>query len=268
MLVKATENNREEILNYCLEEEVFNIFIIGDIENFGFSSGIQDIWYEKEDDKIIGIVLRYHTTLIVYSKDLNMDFSSIRAITDNMNIENISGKSTVIDKLYPYLKGNYSRKDTKFCQYKDIGGLKDIKDDINVSDEKDAMEIAAAYGEISEFKALYSSDINIRYNQIFNRISTGEGKHVFIKDNLGILSHGNTTAENSHSAMIGGIFTRQNERRKGFGSQIVSYLVKDLINRKKNICLFYGNEEEGKFFMKLGFEIIGNWTVLRSEKDE
>ena len=268
MLVKAIESNREEILNYCLEEEVFNIFIIGDIENFGFSSEMQDIWYEKKDNEIIGIALRYHTTLIVYSKDLNMDFSLITLITDNMNIENISGKSTVIDRLYPYLKGNYSRKDTKFCQHKDINGLKDVKEDIKIGKEEDSMEIAIAYGEIPEFKNLYSSDVNIRHKQIYNRISTGEGKHIFIKDNLGIVSHGNTTAENSNSAMIGGVFTREDKKRMGYGSQIVSYLTKDLINRKKSICLFYENQIEGQFFKELGFKVIGNWTVLRREKDE
>ena len=268
MLVKATESHREEILNYCLEEEVFNIFIIGDIENFGFSSEIQDIWYEKEDDKIMGIALRYHTTLIVYSKDLNMDFSLITSIADNMNIENISGKSTVIDKLYPYLKGNYSRKDTKFCQHRDINALKEVEEDIKIAKEENAMEIANIYGKIPEFKSLYSSDVNIRYKQIYNRISTGEGKHLFIKDSLGIVSHGNTTAENSNSAMIGGVFTREDKKRMGYGSQIVSYLTKDLLNRKKNVCLFYENKIEGQFFSKLGFETIGNWTVLRREKDE
>lgn len=268
MLIKAREINRNDILNYCLDERIINTFIIGDIENFGFSKDFQDVWVDIKDNEIQGVLLRYHTMLIIYSKMLNMDFSVVQPIIENYSIEIISGKSSVIDKVYPNLKGKYNRKNNNLSQIKNIDGLKDLTEKIQVATEDDAMEIAQTYGEIQEFKDLYSRDLNNRYNQIYNRISSGEGKHIFIKDEEGIVAHGNTTAENSFSGMIGGVFTRKNMRYRGYGSQIVSYLVRDLMVRNKEVALFYSDEKEGAFFRKLGFEDMESWTVLGRDISE
>lgn len=268
MLIKAREDNREKILDYCLEESVVNTFIIGDIENFGFSSEIQDVWVERKDDKIVGVVLRYHTMLIVYSKYLDMDFTKIETILNSYNIEVISGKSTVMEKLPHYLNGKYTRKDSYLSQYIGNHLFQEPKDDIIIATDEDAMKIAISYGNIPEFQHLYSSDVNIRYDQILSRIVSGEGIHVLIKDEKGIIAHGNTTAENSHSGMIGGIFTREDKRNLGYGSQVLSYLTRYLINKNKEVALFYENKREDIFFKKNGFKNIGIWTILRREIDE
>lgn len=265
MLIKGIEKDRQEILDYCLKEPIINTFIIADIENFGFSSEIQDIWYERKQGKIVGVVLRYHTMLIVYSRDLDMDFSQIEVIIDENDIELISGKGTVIDVLYPYLLDQYSRKDTQLCQYIDDHPLQEIEEDIEIATEADAMEIAISYGEIPEFDHLYSSDVNIRYDQIYNRIVSGEGIHIFIKDEKGIIAHGNTTAENSYSGIIGGLFTRKDKQNRGYGDLIISYLTRYLLNKNKHIALFYEDSTMDGFFKKNGFENIGIWTALRRE---
>lgn len=262
MLNKAIEEDKVEIINYCLSEPIINIFIIADIESYGFSSKLQDIWYQRKNNHIVGLVLRYHTSLIVYSKDLDMNFELIPILLEKLDIDVISGKSTVIDKLYKLLPDNYKRKNMNFCEYKIPNALAEVSADIIIAKTNEAMDIAISYGSIPEFKHLYSEDVNKRYEQIYNRISSGEGKHFLIRDRLGILAHGNTTAENSFSGMIGGIFTREEERNKGYGSQIISALTKDLLSKNKTVCLFYENEKEGKIFKKLGYEVIGYWTVL------
>jgi len=267
MLVKAEEKDRQEIIDYCLNEPTMNIFIIGDIENFGFSSQFQDVWYERKDKNILGVILKYHNSLIVYSKDLDMDFGLVPKLLEEIYVDTISGKSTVIDGLYGVLADSYKRKDMNFCEHKNPASLAKITKDIKLADKDESMDIAIAYGSIPEFKHLYSDDVNERYKQIYNRIASGEGKHLLIRDELGILAHGNTTAENSFSGMIGGVFTREEERKKGYGTQIITALTTDLLNRNKSACLFYGSEKKGSIFEKLGFEIIGKWTVLGRVKN-
>lgn len=268
MLIKASEKDRENILNYCLKEPIFNIFIIGDIENFGFSSPYQDVWYEESKEEIRGVVLRYHNNLIIYSYLLDLDVSLIYPLIDQYNIEIVSGEEEIIDKIEASLWGKFFRNDMNFCQHEKTSSLVEIKEEIIVASDKDAMKIAIAYGDIEEFKFLYSRDVDKRYEQILERIESGEGKHFIILDHKGIISHGNTSAENTMSAMIGGIFTRKDKRNKGFANQIIFALVKDLKNRNKEIALFYKNEKEGQIFKKLGFKQIGNWSTLRRIKDE
>lgn len=268
MLIKASEKDRDEILDYCKNDSIFNLFIIGDIENFGFSSPYQDVWYDKEDENISGIALRYHSNLIVYSHSLDMDFNEVNSILDRYDIELISGKSTVIDKIEMHLKGNNTRNDLKFCKHIDIDCLPGISENIMLAEEKDARDIAIAYGSVAEFKDLYSNNVDQRYLQISSRISSGEGKHLMILDDKGIVSHGNTTAENSSSGMIGGIFTRVDRRNKGYAAQIVAALVRDLKDRNKEVALFYKDELEGNLFKKMGFKEIGSWSTIGRSKDE
>lgn len=268
MLIKGIENNRREILDYCLKDTVINTFIIGDIENFGFSTEFQDVWIERKEGKIVGVALRYHTMLIIYSKSLDMDFTQIEPIISANNIEVISGKGRVMDELSHYLNGPYIRRDSNLSQYIGSHISQETKGNIIVARAEDAMEIAISYGSIPEFKHLYSSDVKIRYDQIYNRIISGEGIHVFIKDEKGIIAHGNTTAENSYSGIIGGIFTREDKRNYGHASQILSYLTNYLVGKNKEIALFYENNILATFFEKNGFQNIGTWTILRREIDE
>ena len=74
MLRLANEKNRREVLDYCLEEPNINLFIIGDIENFGFDKDFQDVWIQYKEEIITGIVLRYHTNFIVYSTFLKFRY--------------------------------------------------------------------------------------------------------------------------------------------------------------------------------------------------
>ena len=266
MLIKAREEDRSKLLDYCKKEAVFNIFIIGDIENFGFSSPYQDVWYEEKDGILRGIALRYHDNLIVYSQDLDMDFSLIPTLLDGNHINIISGKEDVIDSLVPYLGEDISRNNLNFAKYQGSWDLEVGADALIVAGEEDAMEIAQAYGEIEEFKNLYSEDLEERHRQIKNRIKSGEGKHLMIKDNRGIVAHGNTSAENTVSAMIGGVFTREDMRGKGYRKKIISSLIQDLRDRNKEIGLFYKDEEEALIYKSLGFEKIGIWSIIGREK--
>lgn len=245
-----------------MDEATINLFIIGDIENHGFNKEYQDIWYEEKDNKILGIALRYHTMLIVYSKDLDMDFSLIKEILGKYSIDAISGEQSVIDIINEDSSGDYNRTDTRFCELRELPFMDFDLDKIEIAGEEDAMEIAIAYGDIEEFKELYSPDVNKRYEQILTRIKSGEGKHLFIRDSKGIVAHGNTTAENSTNAMIGGIFTRQDMRERGYGSLITYALAKELLDKNKTVCLFYKDESPGRIFKKIGFKHIGNWSVL------
>jgi uncharacterized protein len=72
-----------------------------------------------------------------------------------------------------------------------------------------------------------------------------------------------TTAENSISAMIVGVCTRKEYRRKGLATSIMQKLFKDVLNEGKVLCLFYNNPEAGRIYKRLGFRDIGKWTMYR-----
>lgn len=268
MLIKATEKERQLIMNYCLAEPTINLFIIGDIENFGFDTDFQEIWIQTVDERITGIVLRYHDNFILYSRNLDMDFDEVKTLINSNVVRIISGKCSVIELLYPLIKDKYSKRDMYFCELKDASRLIEDTSGVVTAQEEDAMEIALAYEKIEEFSGVYSSGLENRYKQITCRIVTKEGVHMFISQDGTIVSHGNTTAETSVSGMIGGVLTLPEYRNLGHASKVVSALCKSLISRGKLACLFFDNPKAGNIYYRLGFENIGKWCVLGVKEHE
>ena len=263
MLMLANEKDREKVLEYCLGEPNINLFIIGDIENFGFDKSFQNVWIQYNKDIITGIILRYHTNFIVYSKNLDMNFKEVIKLLIENDAKVVSGKLSVINKICELMSEDYNKREMFFCELRDENKLEKIdEENIEIATTDDSMEIAKAYGNIKEFEGMYSNDVNERYKQINNRIASKEGVHIFIKENNEIIAHGNTTATTSVNAMIGGVFTIPEHRNKGLASKIVSVLARRLLSEGKSACLFFDNEEAGRIYYNLGFCNTDKWAML------
>jgi len=262
MLIKADHKYQEEILNYCAAEPVMNLFIIGDIELYGFETEFQDVWIQKNDSKITGILLRYHDNLIVYSKTNDMTMTIIMTIVEVYNIKIVSGKKTVVEALINTEESIFTQKEMFFSKLINAEKLINSTNTISIATISDARDIAEAFGNIKEFKGIYSDDVEDRFKQISSRINHKEGEHLFLKKAGKIISHGNTAAETSSAAMIGGLMTIEGYRHQGYASQIISMLSNRLIGEYKEVCLLGSKPIENTFAGKLGFKTVGQWWVL------
>jgi len=274
MLRKADESDRQCILDYCKDEPSINLFIIGDIELYGFNQTFQEVWIQTETDtngemtkEITGIVLRYHQNFIIYGKEF-IKADEIVALLKNSEVAIISGKSTVIEKIYPLINSQFELKALHFAELKSGDLLLKDLSDVSLADINDATAIASSYEHISEFDSLYPGDLEIRKRQISNRITSGEGIHLFIRKDGKIISHGNTAAENSVSAMIGGVMTLEPYRRNHYSKKVVSALCKHLFDQGKVACLFYKGDACANLFHQLGFQDIDQWHILGGIKNE
>lgn len=253
---KAKKDDQNLILEYLKAEPALNTFLIADIENFGVDSQFQDIWYEMTEGKPIGVVLRYHQTLICYDKYNSSNFEILDEVLNCFTIDLIQGKASVIKAIshlgkvihLPFMSLNQT---PTFILNKDI----------KVANQMDAFEIAKSYENYPKVKALYSSDLSKRAEQIQHRISTGEGCHVFVKSKGEILAHGNTTAENSVSAMIGGLFA--DEEHLKLKKDILSFLSNYLLNKGLKPCLFASDETMLPILYELGYETMEDWGIIR-----
>jgi predicted GNAT family acetyltransferase len=212
--------------------------------------------------------LRYHDNLLVYSKDLDMDFQEVKALLDTLNVRIISGKGTVMDRLHLLVADHFSKREMIFCELTDPSKLAEDLGETKVAEEADAMEIAEIYGQIREFDGLYAPEVDTRYRQIANRIRSGEGVHLFIRQGGKMISHANSAAETNISGMIGGILTLPEYRNQGLAGKVISAVCKNLIQRGKSACLFYDNPKADRLFQRLGFQATNKWTILEKGSNE
>ena len=83
MIKKATVEDRELLLALANEAPSENLFIIGDIETYGFDKDYQEIWYEEIDGKMESIYLKYRDNAVIYSSSNKMNPKEVVDLLDS-----------------------------------------------------------------------------------------------------------------------------------------------------------------------------------------
>ncbi len=266
MIRLLNENDRAEVLDFLSAEPSINLFIIGDIEAFGFQEDFQTLWGQyTEDGALEGVLLRYHESFITYFTDPKFDITEFANILfSHKGHIMLSGKESILKRFTSVLPAHQFRS-TYFCELISPDDLKHTEDisNIKIATEEDAERVYRLILQIEEFEAMTSVE------RIRHKIKTGTGRIYYIENEEGLMvSVAQTTAENSKSAMIVGVATLPDYRCKGFMSGCMSKLCKDVMAEGKSLCLFYDNPKAGRIYHRLGFQNIDNWAMVTLELRE
>ncbi|GHH99500.1 GNAT family N-acetyltransferase [Neobacillus kokaensis] len=264
MIRKLTDQDHQQVLAFLSEEPSINLFIIGDIEAFGYDSEFQELWGEfDETDDIKAVLLRFYQSFIPYAKgEFDLD-GFISLITQYEQPIQLSGKTEIVEKFEATGELNLGRKQTTFfaecltdehlCSSRSTTGL-----EIKKAGIEDVDQIIELRSTIEEFHM--TDDAR---NMLVKAMETGTGRTYYTAEKGVITACVSTTAENSLSAMIVGVCTRKEKRRQGLATEIMQKLFKDVLDEGKTLCLFYDNPEAGRIYKRLGFKDIGMWTMYR-----
>lgn len=119
MIRKLTELDRQKALDYLYESPSLNIFIIGDIESFGFENDFQKIYGQFDDENnYLSILLFYRENVVFYSHIDHFDTKWL-GILNNNNFLYFSGRKTLMDLIYPHLTG-FDYKEMYFAEAKEL----------------------------------------------------------------------------------------------------------------------------------------------------
>lgn len=259
MIRKLSETDREITLKFLVNEPSINLFIIGDIECFGFNEDFQELWGSfNEINELNGVLLRFHQSYIPYFRDLEFDITEFKnIITKDKNIKIISGREDIVLKFSDILV-NPRLKSMHFCELTNKDRLNKIDERVVLAKEDDAERIYDLLLDIDEFDTEETNSPE----KILKTISSKSGRIYCIKNENGDLcTVSQTTAESSSAAMIVGVATKKEFRQKGLMTICLTKLCKDLIDEGKSLCLFYNNPDAGKVYHKLGFVTIDKWMM-------
>lgn len=264
MLRKLSEDDRQMALDYLAIEPSYNVFTIGDIENFGFGNEFQDVWGDfDKHDKLRALMLRYYNNHIVYSAVQNFSGSAIcEVLHDWQDDWVLSGKEQIIRPLASELGLNDIRQQF-IAEQRCREDISEPPADTHVEwcTQSTSEEVLGLQRSIEEFALLDTSVEGIRQN-----MESGTGRTVFIRRDSEVVSCASSAAENSRSAMIIGVCTSKAYRRKGFATACMKFLCHALHDRGKVPCLFYDNPEAARIYRRLGFVDVGRWVVAKRRK--
>ena len=261
MIRKLTINDQEQVLKYLYKEPSINIFIIGDIEQFGFDVDFQDVYAEYADNKILGVLLRYKENVIYYSQEqhFNTDFLEI---INTFKYEFISAKGSIMELLKPHFK-EMKEKPMYFCEANTFDpNLEVIEDDIiDVKTPDQARKLYYLLADIEEFESFKSEKVEKFITSKLQALKESVTYSIH-QDDLCVCSV-STVADTTKAAMVVAVATHPAYRKRGYASKLMIKLLNEYINkRKKALCLFYDNPAAGKIYHRLGFKDIDKWVML------
>lgn len=253
MIVKLDSTYNDILMKYLKKEPEFNLFIIGDIDRYGYNNYFFNIWGDiNRYGEIDGILVKYFDFITVYSYyKFNLD--KFINLINRLDFSEISGKAEIVNQLSDRIKLRKIRtvKLSKLEEpilYKE--GLRRLK--VKRIRFGNLKRIVRLYDLIDEFE-------NTTVDCIKNGLKTGRG--YCIEVNKEVVAMAKSTSENKTHAMIVGVGTHPNFRNRGLATRCIVRICNELLSEGKKPCLFYDNEEAGKIYRKLGFEDIGCWSI-------
>ncbi len=247
-------------MTYLFREPACNLFIIGDVENYGFDMEFQELWGEFTSEGLNAVLLRYYSYLIISSGGPDYDVSQFASITKRLIFTMLSGKAESMEPL----AGELGLKDMRvqyLAELKSADALPPVAAEavewLTVENYREVLEL---HRNIEEF-----SIHEVNEEAFLRPIKDGTGRTCFIRREGKPVSTASSAAETKRMAMVVGVGTLKEYRKRGHASLCVSALCRSLLVEGKTAYLFYDNPEAGKIYRKLGFRETGTWLSARNE---
>lgn len=257
MLKKLDASFEKEMLSLMSKEKELNLFIIGDIENYGFDAPFLEYWGQFEDDKLTGILMRYHEGFTIYAED-KVEVDEVLQIVNAYDTENLCGGKRVMKQFSEKMTYGLYR-DTYFAKLDHSNKLveNDISEQVRCTEISELEELQVLLEQhIEEFDHTESIERKVDDYQKGSR----RGYHLRVETGQ-LVASAETAAENSKSAMVIAVATDPKYRHKGYATAVVSKLCGDLLDEGKSLCLFYDNPAAGEVYKRIGFEDIDIWSI-------
>jgi predicted GNAT family acetyltransferase len=262
LIRKLTQEDHENCFAFVNQKPAENLFIIGDIEAYGYESDVQTLWGDFDGEgKLLAVLLKYRKNYLIYAPG-EFDSEGFAAlINEDDDFAFLSGIDSMVNVLGPHIKRKPKAQRNFYYAKCDSPNQLDLNFDLSPVQKAvpdDAERIIDQMNKIPEF---IDSIMNVENKR--EGMKKGIARTFFIEEDAQIVSSASTTAENSLSAMIVGVATLEEAKRKGYASLCMTALCKDLLEEGKELCLFYDNPEAGSIYKRLGFRDIGMWSMWR-----
>ncbi|KIL45116.1 GNAT family N-acetyltransferase [Jeotgalibacillus soli] len=265
MIRRLEQRDHDACFNLLKTQAAENLFIIGDIEAYGYETDFQKVWGEfNESGELVAVLLKYEENYIPFAPG---DFDAkgfAEIISSDASFSMMSGLKEITEKIEPYISQKLKRKrQTYYAKCTSLDAITDTVETSFVQQAKlqDAEDLVELLNAIPEFE---ESMITVERKR--RGLADGTSRSFFIKEDGKMVSTASTAAENSLSSMVVGVATVDVYKKKGYATQCMLKLCRELLSEQKELCLFYDNPAAGAIYKRIGFEDIGFWMMYTYEK--
>ncbi|MHC1684660.1 MAG: GNAT family N-acetyltransferase [Clostridiaceae bacterium] len=257
MIRKLATDDIIKIKSYLNKNPSFSLFLIADIDKYGFNTDIFTIYADFDNSENINFIFgKYFDTLLIYSNknyiDIEVIYSYLNDHSINFNVLIISNdffEASINDAEFTHIHRTYCCELTKE-NFKPV----DNTVPISIASEDDSSKILSLFNSIEEFEGLDMTEEAIKNYIKDNNV-------YIIKEGNEIASFTMCTATTEVLASIGAVCTGKKHRGKGHASALVSHLSNTILNKGLKCSLCYDNPEAGTIYKRLGFKEVGHTII-------
>ncbi|WP_117149583.1 MULTISPECIES: GNAT family N-acetyltransferase [Paraliobacillus] len=261
MIRQLTEQDDAVTQALIQQKPAENLFIIGDIEAFGYAQDFQKVWGDFDEyNQLRAVLLKYEKNYIPYAQGAFDAKGFADIINADQNAPLLSGLKEITAQIEPHLQITYKiKRELYYAKCTNDASLSKM-------DTSEVKEIT--YNEIDElggFLIRVPEFDELVYDPEAKRRNLDKGvtRGYYIERSNKMVSSASTAAENSSSAMIVAVATDPSYKQQGLATACLTRLCQDLLAEGKQLCLFYDNPDAGKIYKRLGFQDIGYWMMYR-----
>lgn len=256
MIQRLNNTYHKKVIEYLHKEKEVNIFLLSDIERYGYDSYFFSIYAGiNEEGEIEGILLKCFEFIIFYAYD-KFDVNEFAEFINESNCEEVCGKSQVLEKME-------SKIDLR--RYRKVNIFKLINKNLLPEYTEDNIKLRKIrFGNLNKIVRLYEEIDEFESTTVDNiKASLKTGRGYCIEREGKVVSMAKSTSENRTNAMIIGVGTHPKYRNRNYATKCLTKICNELLEENKTPCLFCDNEKAIAMYRMLGFEKIGYWSIYR-----
>lgn len=267
MIRKLTIDDKAMLMAFLNKEPEYNLYIIGDVNNFGFDGAYTSVYGEFRDGELFSVLSQNYLHLVYYakSKGFNKEWLDVM---EKFEFYFLSGKAELIKEIHPYFPDMWDDKldFAKSTTFTEEEGL--TYDYVRILTSRE--EALKVYDMLSKIEELDTVGMKTReeFADYLLRHSGENGTTAYIMEDDKVVASASAVFESDYSAMIVSVGTDKQYRGKGYGKKVMHYLMNLYVNeKKKTLCLYYDDPRAEALYQKLGFIDVGDWIMLIKEEN-
>src|SRR5690554_415565 len=245
MIERLEKDRWDSIIPELMEHTVENYFnLLGLLSKKPI---YRDIYIQRNDEgRIVSYLFhRLSGTIKFYARG-DYDTAELSEFMEKLDFKKLIGPFSSTEALEGASLLERGKPITFLCRLEiplgpEVGKTRGIRQ-LGADDLEKVVEV---YLEV--FKSFASEEV------MEEKLRTGRGRAYGLWDGDRLVSVVQTDFEQETSALIVGVATRLNQQGRGFGTVLMSHVIRILHSEGKKIYLEYENPEAGGLYRKLGF---------------
>lgn len=259
---KVTNENYKWVEKVLQKEKEKNIYILGDIAQYGLDSEQVECFAGGELENPKYVLMRFCNSYVIYMIDLNSALEELNTYFQNKEIRCISGEEKIVNRMRGMFDDSHivNNKMLKLSGWQSDMVECFENEKISALSKNDLLEIQKFYVQIDEFSEKMGGRDGLC--KLKEQFCNGKIYGLYYKENLTAIAA--LSAETSKFAMLDNVATAKEFRREGFAYRLLKNICwhEFVQNGKEFLCVCCDDIKAENLYKKVGFQEIGIYSML------